>query len=77
MEKLYVIEARDHEGKLLFGDTPQPYTVFGDKAITGITDWEMSRVIFRLKPDATLEGGSIPDWPRLINPYWVARHKYW
>lgn len=77
MEKLYIIEARDSAGKLLLGDYPQPESVFGMKAITGMDDWQMSRVVFSRVPDATLDGGNIPSWPSLIDPNWKARRKTW
>ncbi len=77
MQDKYIIEARGADGQLLLGDYPQPQSVFGMKAITGITDWEMSRVIFAKDGDAILNGDNIRNWPRLINPNWVAREKSW
>jgi hypothetical protein len=61
MEKKFIIEARDTQGELLLGGYPQPETVFGIGAIQGMTDWAMSRVIFRRFPDASLRGDSIPN----------------
>lgn len=73
----YIIEARDESGALLLGDYPQPETVFGIGAITGLTADDMARVIFRRVPDATLDGGSIACWPKLVNLNWIARRKTW
>lgn len=72
----WIIEARDESGQLKF-NCPQPESVFGLEAITGLTDWEMSRPIFQRIPNATLDGGSIALWPRLLNPNWTARKKTW
>jgi hypothetical protein len=74
--KKYVIEARDSAGQLKL-DCEQPEEVFGLKAINGITDWGMSRVIFKRIPNATLTGDTICTWPSLINPHWIARLKTW
>ncbi len=76
MDKIYIIEARDKDGRLKF-DCPQPESFFGTRAITGLSDWEMSRPIYAKLPDATLRGDNIPDWPKLINENWVARVKTW
>lgn len=73
----YIIEARDASGKLLPSTYPHPESVFGAGAISGLTDWQMSRTIFARKPGAVLTGDNIPNWPRLINPQWVARRKTW
>lgn len=75
-EPLYVIEARDGKGALKF-DTPQPEEFFGLRAITGITDNEMSSRIFRSLPSAVLDGRFLLEWPRLLNPCWAARRKTW
>ena len=75
--KIYIVEARGSKGELLLGDYPQPESVFGKGAITGTTDWGLSRVIFARIPDAVLSGDNIPNWPRLIDPNWVARQKTW
>lgn len=80
--KLWIIESRNEKGELLFRDKdgnrlPQPEEFFGIGAISGMTDWEMSRPIFRKIPNATLDGGSIPLWPKLINSNWIARRKTW
>lgn len=76
MNELYVIEARDPDGKLdLRG--PQPESVFGNAAITGITEEAMARTVFRHKPEACLRGDDLDRWPSLIDPRWIARRKYW
>jgi len=76
MSKRYIIESRNADGSLKT-DGPQPESTFGRNAITGMTDWEMSRVIFRHSPNATLNGGEIVSWPAIINPSWIARPKTW
>jgi|688.fasta_scaffold152699_6 hypothetical protein len=76
MNPKWIIESRDDQGKLLLTG-PQPETIFGLQAIQGMSDWHMSRVIFQNCPDATLDGGNIPNWPKLINPNWKARRKTW
>lgn len=73
---LYIIEARTPDGALDFTD-PQPESVFGDKAITGITDWDMAQAIYRQSPDAVLQGDQIALWPRWLDPRWTARPKTW
>lgn len=72
----YVIECRNKDGGLSFGD-PQPWTVFGAMAMTGIDADEMAKRIFRHKPDAILDGRYITEWPALIDPRWSARRKTW
>lgn len=72
----YVIECRTPDGQLDF-EGPQPESVFGERAITGIDDWQMSRVIFARVPDAVLDGRHIARWPSLIDKRWSARHKTW
>ena len=76
MEKRYVIECRHPDGVLDFAE-PQPESVFGLKAITGVTDIEMSRVIFARQPTACLEGWAVARWPQLIDHRWSAREKTW
>jgi hypothetical protein len=76
MRALYVIESRDAEGKLSF-TAPQPESVFGLKAIHGITDDEMAQAIWRKEPDAVLDGRFLCDWPAIIDPRWKARRKTW
>lgn len=74
--KTYIIESRNADGSLKL-DGPQPESVFGIWAIKGLSDWEMSRVIFAQVSNAVLDGGNIPNWPKLINQNWVARVKTW
>lgn len=76
MRNLYIIERRNEKGELVFAD-PRPEQFFGMKAIHGINYWEMSQVIYRLCPDAHLDGASICEWPRHVHPQFVARVKYW
>lgn len=76
MRKLYVIDCRTPDGALDFADA-QPESVFGNKAIQGITEDEMAKAIFARVADATLDGGSIARWPAKIDPRWIAHHKYW
>jgi hypothetical protein len=73
----YVIEARDEKGELLLGKYPQPESFFGIFAIKGITENCMADAIFRKIPDASLQGADIPNWPKLIDPNWIARRKTW
>ena len=75
-DKLWVIDCRTPDGMLDFTGF-QPEDVFGVKAITGLTDWEMSRVIFARFPDAGLAGGEIPLWPKAFDKRWIARRKTW
>ena len=74
---LYVIEARDKDGKLLLSSNPQPESVFGQKSITGITEDEMAKAIWRKRTDVVLDGRFVADWPANINPNWKARRKTW
>jgi hypothetical protein len=75
---IYIIEARDSQGDLILGDYPQPESFFGMKAIHGISNWDMSRKLFaHLGDKISLRGDDIPNWPRLVNPNWVARVKTW
>lgn len=76
MEKKYIIEARDEQGQLDL-KCEQPESVFGVGAIMGMTDWEMSRVIYARNKEVTLTGDNIPNWPKVLNPRWVARPKTW
>ena len=72
----YVIEARNPDGSLSF-DGLQPEQVWGMQAITGLTEDDMSDVIFRRVPDAILIGDNISQWPRLIDARFSARVKTW
>ena len=76
MKNLYIIESRNQNGSLKL-DGPQPEEVFGDGAFLGMTDWDMSRVIYRLNKTVTLSGDDIPNWPKVLNPNWIAREKTW
>lgn len=73
---LYIIEARNPDGSLKF-DCDQPESFFGMQAIKGGTTDSIAEAIFRKVPDAVLIGDAIPLWPKLINPYWIARRKTW
>jgi hypothetical protein len=76
--KLYIIEARDEKGELLLGNYPQPESFFGMGAIHGMDDWSMSRPLFaKFGPNISLSGDNIPNWPKLVDPNWVAREKTW
>jgi hypothetical protein len=78
MKQLYVIEARDKDGKLLLGEAADPVSFFGWGAITGINSNEMAKRLFeRLGEGITLSGDSVCAWPKLIDPNWVARKKTW
>ena len=75
MTNLYIIEARVN-GALDFAD-PQPESVFGMGAITGIDEDAMAKRIFNKVPEAALTGGTVSQWPTFIDPRWVARRKTW
>lgn len=72
----YVIEARNPDGSLSF-DEPQPESIWGMQAITGLTENAMSDAIFRRFPSAILTGDSISQWPRIIDARFSARVKTW
>lgn len=76
MKKLYIIESRNEDGSLKL-DGPQPESVFGHGVYSGMSDWDMSRVIYARNKECSLSGDNIPNWPKLINPNWVARVKTW
>lgn len=76
MGKTYIIESRNADGSLELKG-PQPETVFGLQAITGISEDAMAKVIFARSKDAVLEGTNIPRWPSFIHPTWKARVKTW
>lgn len=76
MEKRYVIECRNPDGSLDLRER-QPESVFGNSAITGITEWQMSRLIFKKFPDAVLRGETISAWPSIFDSRWRAREKTW
>lgn len=75
---LWIIEARNPDGSLNF-EAPRPNDIFGEGAIHGMTDWDMSRVVLRVKPDefGRLQGTNIPQWPSFIDPRFSARRKTW
>jgi hypothetical protein len=76
--QLYIIEARNEKGELLLGGYPQPESFFGNGAIKGMDDWAMSRFLFaRFGNNISLSGDNIPNWPKLVDPNWVARKKTW
>lgn len=72
----YVIERRSASGDLIL-DGVQPEALFGIRAITGISEDEMARVILKALPDAILEGTTIATWPALINSEYIARKRVW
>lgn len=74
--QIWIIEARNDDGSLDL-NCEQPTTVFGKRAITGMSDWEMSRVIYARDNKVVLCGDSIAKWPSSINPKWKARVKTW
>lgn len=76
MAKLYVIEARDEAGKLDLSGL-QPEHVFGRRAITGISEDEIARVIFNRHEDAVLDGRFVPSWPKIVDARFAAREKTW
>lgn len=73
---LWIIECRKPDGTLDFA-VPQPESVFGNAAISGMDDHAMAVVIFRKLPDAVLEGHMIATWPSLLDARWRARQKTW
>ena len=76
LRNLCIIECRDENGSLDFTD-PQPESVFGSGAITGMSSDKMASLISRRVPDAVMTGDSVSRWPSLIDPRWVARKKTW
>lgn len=81
-EDRYIIEARHPDGSLDL-TAPQPEEFWGIKAITGISQDEMARVIYRLHPEVDtsrsilLDGAQICLWPRVIDIRFTARRKTW
>lgn len=74
---LWVIEARTSDGKLDL-TAPQPESVFGNAAITGITDDAMAKIVYRhVSDDVSLDGRMIGLWPARIDSRWIARRKTW
>lgn len=76
-EPLFVVEARDADGKLLLGDYPQPHSVLGDTAITGITLDDLASEIFRRDANVELYGTNVGDWARVLDSNWVVRERTW
>jgi hypothetical protein len=84
----WIIEKRKADGTLDFSD-PQPEQFFGVAAITGIGVDAMAKVIYRhvdndprvdgvnVIANVTLDGRDIANWPKRIDPGFVAREKYW
>lgn len=73
---LYIIECRKPDGSLDFAE-PQPESVFGKDAITGIGLDRMAHIVYAKNTKVSLYGTNIPDWPRAIDERWVARKKSW
>jgi hypothetical protein len=73
---VYVIECRKLDGSLDFTGL-QPESVYGMRAITGISENAMGDITLRLKPDAILTGHNITMWPSFIDYRWKARRKTW
>jgi hypothetical protein len=78
MKTVYVIEARRPDGSLDLSGR-QPEATFGPNAITGMDDWQMSRVILREVPEQfdKCRGDNVAEWPSFIDPRWHARRKTW
>jgi len=76
MNELYVIECRKPDGSLDFA-APQPESVFGMRAINGISEDAMAKIVYRRCPNAVLTGTNIPSWPANVDPRWHARRKTW
>ncbi len=76
MPDKWIIEARHPDGTLDL-TAPQPEDFFGLAAINGMTDWEMSRIIFKHDDNVVLTGDSIATWPRAIDGRFTARRKTW
>jgi len=73
---LWIIEKRHPDGILDFSE-PQPESVFGMAAITGISSEKMARAIYRSATDPVLSGDRIAAWPSVLQPNWIARRKTW
>lgn len=73
----YVIEKRTEDGALDTSD-PQPETVFGQRAVTGIGADEMAKIVYLHAPKGVqLRGTEIPSWPGHVHPRFRARPKTW
>lgn len=80
MRDLWIIEKRV-DGQLDFS-APQPEQVFGPGAITGLTDDQIAKTVYRHcdangRPDVILDGRNIPHWPALVDGNFWARRKTW
>lgn len=73
---LYIIERRTQMGRLDFKG-PQPERVFGRGAITGLTEDQIAKTVYRLAPDAVLTGQNIPLWAAFVDPAFIVRAKTW
>lgn len=75
MSDKWIIEARV-DGRIVH-ESPQPEDVFGPAAFRGITEDQIAKVVFRLRPEAVLDGREIHLWPSNIDKRFVARRKTW
>lgn len=73
---LYVIDCRTPDGKLDF-KPPQPESVFGSLASSGVELDTMAKWIYQRAPHAVLDGRYISRWPSNIDSRWIARAKTW
>lgn len=73
---LYVIECRKPDGTLDLNGQ-QPEAVFGSGAYHGLTSNQIAKQLFARDPEALLDGRYVTEWPRLLDPRWVARRKTW
>lgn len=84
MNELWIIEARNPDGSLNL-TLPQPHDYFGLGAIRGMTEDAIAKAIFRRFPSAKsgsdtpipLHGTNIGEWPKNIDPRFIARRKTW
>lgn len=75
--ELWIIEARNPDGSLDLR-TLQANHIFGMKAITGISEEEMAKTVYRYDPlTPSLSGRDVPNWPTRLHPKWIARRKTW
>ena len=72
----WIIECRTPAGALDF-TAPQHETIFGAGCITGLTEDQIAKTVFRLQPDAVMRGDAIATWPALVDPRFIARRKTW
>ena len=71
--KRWIIDARI-DGRLDL-TAPQPQKFFGMAAITGITEDEMAKTVWRHTPDAVLDDRDIARWAARIDPRFIARER--